>query len=116
VSRPRVNDIARQSGLSRATVDRVLPGRPGVRPETVVQVERAVAELERQWQQVHLSGASLMLDLVMQGASRLLLQARGVLPGSPLTVASQVQVVTPYNEPSGMLLHRDDDLLGTGQS
>ena len=52
----------------------------------------------------------------LRRACRLLLQARGALPGSPLTVASQVQVVTPYNEPSGMLLHRDDDLLGTGQS
>jgi LacI family transcriptional regulator len=70
VSRPRVNDIARQSGLSRATVDRVLHGRPGVRAETVAQVERAVAELERQRQQVHLSGTSLMLDLVMQAPDR----------------------------------------------
>jgi hypothetical protein len=111
-----VNDIALQSGMSRATVDRVLHGRPGVRAETVAQVERAVPELERQWQQVHLSGASLMLDLVMQGACILLLQARGVLPGSPLTVASQVQVVTPYNESAGMLLDRDDGQLGAGQS
>ena len=70
MSRPRVNDIARQSGLSRATVDRVLHGRPGVRAETVTQVERAVAELERQRQQVHLSGTSLMLDLVMQAPDR----------------------------------------------
>ena len=30
----------------------------------------------------------------------LLLQAGGVLPGSPVTLPSQVQVVTPYNEPS----------------
>ena len=31
----RVVDIAAQAGLSRATVDRVLHGREGVRPETV---------------------------------------------------------------------------------
>jgi len=70
VPRPRVNDIARQSGLSRATVDRVLHGRPGVRPETVAQVEQAIAELDRQRHQVHLAGQSLMLDLVMQAPDR----------------------------------------------
>ena len=37
----------------------------------------------------------------------LLLQARGVLPGSPASVASQVQVVTPYNEPASLLVDRD---------
>jgi LacI family transcriptional regulator len=68
--RPRVADIAAQSGLSRATVDRVLHSRVGVRPETVVQVERAVAELERQRTQVHLSGRTLLLDLVMQAPGR----------------------------------------------
>ena len=68
--RHRVADIAAQSGLSRATVDRVLHERPGVRPETVAQVERAVAELDRQREQVHLSGRTLLLDLVMQAPDR----------------------------------------------
>ena len=36
----------------------------------------------------------------MRRACRLLLQAGGVLPGSPVTIPSQVQVVTPYNEPA----------------
>jgi len=66
----RVADIAAQSGLSRATVDRVLHERPGVRPETVAQVERALAELDRQRAQVHLSGRALLLDLVMQAPER----------------------------------------------
>jgi LacI family transcriptional regulator len=44
----RVLDIAAQACLSRATVDRVLHGRPGVRAATVAQVEQAVAELDRQ--------------------------------------------------------------------
>ena len=43
----------------------------------------------------------------MRRACRLLLQARGVLPGSPASVASQVQVVTPYNEPASLLVDRD---------
>jgi LacI family transcriptional regulator len=46
----------------------------------------------------------------LRRACRLLLQARGVLPGSPLTVPSQVQVVTPYNEPTGLLLDVDAGL------
>lgn len=68
--RHRVTDIAAQAGLSRATVDRVLHDRPGVRTETVTQVERAVEELDRQRAQVELSGRALILDLVMQAPAR----------------------------------------------
>jgi LacI family transcriptional regulator len=77
--RPRVADIAAQSGLSRATVDRVLHDRPGVRPETVAQVERAVAELERQRTQVQLSARTLILDLVMQAPERFSTASRQAL-------------------------------------
>jgi LacI family transcriptional regulator len=38
----------------------------------------------------------------MRRACRSLLQARGVLPGRPVNVPSQVQVVTPYNEPASI--------------
>ena len=38
----------------------------------------------------------------MRWACRLLLQARGVLSGSPVSIPSQVQVVTPYNEPASI--------------
>ncbi len=44
----------------------------------------------------------------MRRACRLVMQAQGALPGSPVTVPSPVQVVTPYNEPSGL------DLDGSG--
>jgi LacI family transcriptional regulator len=77
--RPRVADIATQSGLSRATVDRVLHGRDGVRPETVAQVERAVAELERQRTQVQLSARTLIVDLVMQAPERFSTASRQAL-------------------------------------
>jgi LacI family transcriptional regulator len=40
----------------------------------------------------------------MRRACRLLLQAGGVLPGSPVSLPSQVQVVTPFNEPAAMRL------------
>ena len=66
----RVLDIAAQAGLSRATVDRVLHGRPGVRAATVAQVEQAVAELDRQQSQVRLSGRTYLVDLVMQTPDR----------------------------------------------
>ena len=48
----RVREIAVQAGLSEATVDRVLNGRNGVRPSTAQQVERAIADLERQQTQI----------------------------------------------------------------
>ncbi len=77
--RHRVTDIAAQAGLSRATVDRVLHARPGVRPETVTQVERALAELDRQHAQVELSGRTLILDLVMQAPARFALASQQAL-------------------------------------
>lgn len=75
----RVLDIAAQAGLSRATVDRVLHARDGVRPETVAQVSRAIDELQRQREQVELSGRTVFLDLVMQAPQRFALAARDAL-------------------------------------
>ena len=75
----RVVDIAVQAGLSRATVDRVLHARDGVRPETVAQVTRAIEELERQREQVHLSGRTFILDLVMQTPDRFAVASRAAL-------------------------------------
>lgn len=75
----RVTDIADQSGLSRATVDRVLHGRHGVRPETVAQVRRAIEELRRQRSQLHLSGRPVILDLVMQAPDRFAQECRRAL-------------------------------------
>lgn len=43
--RPTVNDIAREAGVSLATVDRVLNARPGVRDKTVKAVHDAIARL-----------------------------------------------------------------------
>ncbi len=43
--RPTVNDIAREAGVSLATVDRVLNARPGVRDKTVTAVNAAIAKL-----------------------------------------------------------------------
>lgn len=43
--RPTVNDIAREAGVSLATVDRVLNARPGVRAKTITAVNDAIQKL-----------------------------------------------------------------------
>lgn len=43
--RPTVNDIAREAGVSLATVDRVLNERPGVRQKTILAVTEAITKL-----------------------------------------------------------------------
>ena len=43
--RVTVHDLARAAGVSLATVDRVLNGRPGVRPATQTRVEDAIAQI-----------------------------------------------------------------------
>jgi LacI family transcriptional regulator len=43
--RPTVNDIAREAGVSLATVDRVLNARPGVRAKTIQAVHEAIARI-----------------------------------------------------------------------
>lgn len=66
----RVRDIAEQAGLSEATVDRVLHGRPGASPRAVRAVEQAVLDLDRQQTQLRLGARTLLLDVVMQAPAR----------------------------------------------
>lgn len=77
--RHKVREIAQQSGLSEATVDRVLHRRPGVRAATVAEVERAVEELDRQASQLRLVGRTFLVDLVMQAPARFSLAVRSAL-------------------------------------
>ncbi|MCW2790705.1 MAG: LacI family transcriptional regulator [Aeromicrobium sp.] len=65
-----IREIAQQSGLSEATVDRVLNKRPGVRASTIAEVEQAVMELDRQQSQLRISGRTFLVDLVMQAPER----------------------------------------------
>ena len=66
----RVRDVAEQAGVSEATVDRVLNGRPGVSARAVRAVEAAVLELERQQSQVRLSRRTLLVDVVVDAPGR----------------------------------------------
>jgi LacI family transcriptional regulator len=66
----KVREIAQQSGLSEATVDRVLNNRPGVRENTRAEVMQAVADLDKQRAQLRLNGRRYLIDVVMQTPHR----------------------------------------------
>jgi len=90
----RHEDIASQAGVSLATVDRVLHGRPGASARAVRAVERAVLDLDRQQTQIRLGARSLVLDLVMQAPERFSREVREALeaelPGlRPATVRAR---------------------------
>lgn len=75
----RVRDIAEQSGLSEATVDRVLHGRPGASLRAVRAVEQAVVDLDRQQSQLRIGARTLVMDVVMQAPERFSSAVRAAL-------------------------------------
>jgi len=69
--RYKVREIAQQSGLSEATVDRVLNQRPGVRENTRAEVmQQAIADLDKQRAQLRLVGRRYLIDVGMQTPQR----------------------------------------------
>jgi len=74
-----LREIARQAGVSEATVDRVLNGRGGVRASTAQTVHQAIDELDRQRTQVRLTGRTFLVDVVMQAPARFTAAVRSAL-------------------------------------
>src|SRR5690242_16474092 len=75
-----LRDIARQAGVSLATVDRVLHNRPGVRPDTIRRVKETIA---RHSFQPHVAGAELA-----RGRTR---RFAFVMPSGPNLFMQQIQ-------------------------
>jgi LacI family transcriptional regulator len=75
----RIREIAAQSGLSQATVDRVLHNRGGVRESTIRQVHLAIAELDRQQAQAPLGGRTFLIDVVLHTSRRTGVAVRAAL-------------------------------------
>ena len=65
-----VKEIALQSGLSTATIDRVLNGRAHVSPQTRRRVEDAIQELLAQESQLSAKGRRLFFDIVVEAPNR----------------------------------------------
>ena len=74
-----LREIARQAGVSEATVDRVLNGRGGVRTSTEQTVHQAIDELDRQRTQLRLTGRTFLVDVVMQAPARFTAAVRAAL-------------------------------------
>ena len=86
----KVREIAVQAGLSKATVDRVLHARAGVRPGTVRQVEQAIADLDRQRTQLRLGGRTFMVDVVVHAPQRFSSALRAALEAELPSLAPAV--------------------------
>jgi LacI family transcriptional regulator len=75
----RIREIARQAGLSEATVDRVLHHRGGVRESTAREVHQAIAALDREQAQARLAGPAYPIDVVSPGPPRFAAAVRHAL-------------------------------------
>ena len=65
-----IKEIALQTGLGTATIDRVLNDRPNVSPQTRRRVTAAIKELERQETQLATQGRRMFVDFVVEAPAR----------------------------------------------
>ncbi len=76
-----IKEIARQSGLGTATVDRVLNNRAHVAAQTRQRVEAAINELKAQEQQLSARGRRMFVDVVVEAPARFSSQVRRACEG-----------------------------------
>lgn len=98
-----LKNIALQSGLSLATVDRALHGRAHVARATTLKIEAAIAELERQYAEARLGGRLLVIDVVMETPQRFSNAVRAAfeaeLPGMrPASLSARFHVAETMEE------------------
>ena len=111
----RIREIAVQAGLSEATVDRVLNGRSGVRDSTAREVRAAIADLERQRDQVRLAGRTFLIDVVMQAPARFSSAVRAALEAElPLLRPAVIRARFHFCE-TGPAGHLPETLDGIGR-
>lgn len=67
-SRPKLDEIARIAGVSKATVDRVLNSRPGVQEHTRLHVMNVVGQLSGETEK-NSPGEAIRLDFVLPGGA-----------------------------------------------
>lgn len=65
-----IKEVARQSGLSTATVDRAINNRANVSPQTKARVAAAISELKGQEAQLTARGRRLFFDFVIEAPTR----------------------------------------------
>jgi LacI family transcriptional regulator len=113
----RIREIAVQAGLSEATVDRVLNGRSSVRDSTAREVRAAIADLERQRDQVRLAGRTFLVDVVMQAPARFSSAVRAALEAElPLLRPAVIRARFHFREtgPAGHLVETLDGIARRG--
>ncbi|MER5173514.1 LacI family DNA-binding transcriptional regulator [Thioclava sp. GXIMD2076] len=87
-----VKEIALQSGLSAATVDRALHGRAHLRAQTAQRVAQAIEELEAQAHEAQALGTRLTIDIVMQAPLRFTNPVRAAFESElPLTKPAAIR-------------------------
>ncbi len=98
-----LKEIALQSGLSLATVDRALHGRAHVARATALKIEAAILELERQYADARIGGRRLVIDVVMETPQRFSNAVRAAfeaeLPGMrPASLSARFHVAETMEE------------------
>lgn len=88
MKRVRVSEIVRETGLSRATIDRALNKRPGVHPRTEELIGRAIERLSDGWgaDEDASRHADRKVDLVIRLGRGLTDQFLSSLPGLPARI------------------------------